>query len=57
MKRVGLVVMHLTEDRILLWPNMNFSGHKKLISKAALDPGMIDTMRGQCLCKFDILVC
>ena len=26
--------------QILHWPNMNFSGHKKLISKAPLDQGV-----------------
>ena len=44
--------------QILHWPNMNFSGHKKLIwLRLHMTKVWIDSLRGQCLCKFDIPWC
>ena len=60
MGRIGPVVVRSTEDRKVcglnptLRPNMNFSGHKKWISKAPLTKVWFGTL---CLCKLDIPGC
>ena len=46
-----------SEVRILHWPNVNLSGHKKWISRLHSTKVWNGTLRGLCLCKFDIPGC